>query len=253
MTAVQDFFAVDEKALLHNDLIRMIMDRHLTTPRHLQVELGPSELGHPCTRHLAYALTNDPLPRCNPQWDPLPSIIGVATHAWLADAAVLANTLLGRDRWLAETKVYPADWLSGHADLFDCDTGTVIDWKVPGVNQFGILSREMSPIYRAQAHMYGKGFARAGHEVKTVAVMLLPRGGSLAGAHLWSEPYNEQLADDVLARRQRIVEQLEVFDIHNHPERYEWFEKKAYMCLFCPWFSPKPDGPLQCSGNGITP
>jgi hypothetical protein len=249
MTAVQEFFAVDQGALLRNDLIQIIMQAHNSTPRHLQVELGPSELGHPCTRHLAYALTNDPLPRCNPQWDPLPSIIGVAVHAWLAEAVELANTILQRERWLAETKVYPADWLSGHCDLFDTDTGTVIDWKVPGVNQFGILSRSMSPIYKAQAHMYGKGFALAGYQVKQVAVMLLPRGGTLSGAHLWTEPYNEQLADETLERRQRIVGQLQAFDIHNHPERYEWFQKTPYQCVFCPYFSPKPDGPLQCSGD----
>ena len=249
MTA--EFFAVDEKLQLRSDLIQMIMARHNATPRHLQVELGPSELGHPCTRHMAYALTNDPIERCNPQWDPLPSIIGVATHAWLESAATLANTELGRDRWLTERKVRPADWLSGSCDLFDVDSGTVIDWKVPGTNQFGILSREMSPVYRAQAHLYGKGFTREGFTVNTVAVMLLPRGGALSSAHLWSEPYDEKLADETLKRRQLIVEQLKVFDVKNHPERYEWFERKGYQCMFCPWHSPKPDGPLQCSGNGV--
>src|SRR4029077_5645487 len=106
------------------------------------------------------------------QWDPLPSIIGVATHSWLAEAAELANTTLGRDRWLIETKVYPAPWLSGSADLFDTDTGTVIDWKVPGVNQFGILKTKMNPVYRAQAHLYGKGFQNAGYDVDKVAIML---------------------------------------------------------------------------------
>jgi hypothetical protein len=252
MIVIEDFFAVDEDEALHTELIRLIMARHQSTPRHLQVELGPSELGHPCTRRLAYALTNDPLPRCNPQWDPLPSIIGVATHAWLADAATLANTELGRDRWLVEQKVYPADWISGSCDLFDVDTGTVIDWKVPGVNQFALLSREMSPVYRAQVHLYGRGFERAGHDVSKVAIMLLPRGGTLAKAHLWTEDYDPDLAEETLVRRMRIVEQLKVFDVHTHPERYEWFEKKAYQCVFCPYFSPKPTGPLQCSGEGVT-
>ena len=238
---------------LRNDLIQIITQRHQSTPRHLQAELGPSELGHPCTRHMAYALTNDPLPRCNPQWDPLPSIIGMAIHAWLAEAAILANTVLGRDRWLVETKVHPAEWISGHADLFDTDSGTVIDWKVPGVNQFGILSREMSADLQGPGpHVRAWIPARRPHG-QQVAVMLLPRGGSLSGAHLWSEPYNEKLADEMLARRQRIIEQIKVFDVEHHPERYEWFEKKAYNCLFCPWFSPKPDGPLQCSGEDVAP
>jgi hypothetical protein len=252
VTTVADFFVVNEDAALRNELIQMIMSRHFATPRHQQVELGPSELGHPCSRHLAYALTNDPLPRCNPQWDPLPSIIGVAVHAWLAEAAELANTVLGRERWLAENKVHPADWLSGSSDLFDTDTGTVIDWKVPGVNQFALLSREMSPIYETQVQLYGKGFQLAGHAVEKVAIMLLPRGGTLSKAHLWCQPYNEQIADAAIERRQRIVEQLKIFDVHAHPERYEWFERRPYQCVFCPWFSPNPASPIQCPGAGIT-
>ena len=254
MTAIADFFAISETDVLRNELIDMIVARHMATPRHLQVELGPSEIGHPCTRHLAYALTNpEPVPRCNPQWDPLPSIIGVATHTWLQSAAELANTELGRDRWLAETKVYPADWLHGSCDLFDIDSGTVIDWKLPGVNQFSILRAHMSPVYKVQAHLYGRGFQRMGYEVKTVAIMLLPRGGMLSSAKLWSEPYDEQLALDAMARRQLIAEQLKVFDVHAHPERFEWFRKDGYQCVFCPWFSPRPTGPLQCPGDDINP
>jgi hypothetical protein len=251
VTTVAEFFTVDTGRLLRNELVNLIIARHTSTPRHLQIELGPSELGHPCPRRMAYALSNDPVPRCNPQWDPLPSIIGTATHTWLADAAVLANTELGRDRWLVEQKVYPADWLPGHADLFDTDTGTVIDWKVPGANQFGILKTKMNPVYRAQAHLYGKGFVRAGHTVNTVAIMLLPRGGTLSGAHLWSEPYNEKIADAAMGRRNQILAQLKVFEIHEHPERYEWFAKDGYQCLFCPWFATRPDGPLQCGGDSI--
>jgi hypothetical protein len=247
----ETFFAIDPAEHLRNELIDMIMTRHRATPRHLQVELGPSEIGHPCTRHLAYALTDET--RCNPQWDPLPSIIGVATHTWLHTAAMLANTILQRERWLAETKVYVTDWLSGSCDLFDTDTGTVIDWKVPGDNQFGILRGHMNPVYRIQVHLYGKGFVNLGHDVRTVAIMLLPRGGSLSSSHLWSEPYDPALAERALTRRLMISAAIETFDLKNHPERYEWFEKEGYQCVFCPWFSPKPDGPLQCGGVGVAP
>ena len=80
---------------------------------------------------MAYRLANDPVPTCNPQWDPLPSIIGTATHTWLETAAALANTVLGRDRWLTETKVYPAPWLPGSCDLYDCDTETVSTTRCP--------------------------------------------------------------------------------------------------------------------------
>jgi hypothetical protein len=251
VSTAEQFFAVDTMEALRDDIVAMILARHTSTPRHLQVELGPSEIGHPCSRKLAYSMTNDPVPKCNPQWDPLPSIIGTATHTWLESAAVLANTELGRERWLTETKVHVTERLSGSCDLYDCDTETVIDYKVPGVNQFGLLSRDMSPVYRAQAHLYGKGFVNAGRSVKTVAIMLLPRGGTLAKAKLWSEPYDQGLADETIERWARIGAMVADFDTAQHPDRFLWFEKKGYMCVFCPWFSPKPSGPQQCSGDGI--
>src|SRR3954462_8033450 len=127
---------------LREEIVAMIIDRHRATPRHQQKSLGPSEIGHPCARKLASGILDMPAP--NPQWDPLPSIIGTATHTWLETAADLANANLGRERWLTETKVHPAAWLSGSCDLYDTDSGTVVDYKVPGANQFDLLRREMS-------------------------------------------------------------------------------------------------------------
>lgn len=248
---VGSFFAIDPNVQLRSEILDFIMARYSNTPRHLQKELGPSEIGHPCSRRLAYGITA--VPRSNPQFDPLPSIIGTATHTWLESAAVLANTELGRDRWLTETKVNVADGLSGSCDLYDTDTDTVIDYKVPGVNQFSILKKAMSATYRVQTHLYGKGFANAGRNVKTVAVLLIPRGGTLAGSHMWSEPYDEAIVNEALERRNRVIRQVKQFDVAAHPERYEWFAKSGYQCMFCPNFSPVPNGPLQCSGVDVPP
>lgn len=112
---------------LRDALLDMIRSRDYATPRHRQVELGPSDVSHPCMRKTAFASMREP--ETNPPFDPLASIIGTAMHSWLQSAAELANQILGRERWLTETRVPVTPTLAGSSDLFDTDTGTVIDWK----------------------------------------------------------------------------------------------------------------------------
>lgn len=249
MTEIVEFFtpdAVDTAVELKSAIIDMIKARDQATPRHLQQELGPSEVGHPCMRRLGYGLLQ--VERSNPSWDPLPAIIGTATHKWLESAAQHANMVLGRQRWMVETRVNPASWLSGSCDLYDRDTAAVIDYKVPGVSQFTKYKKDPGELYRTQVHLYGKGFRNAGLPVETVAIMFLPRGGTLAGAHMWSEPYDEAIADAALDRRNQVLTLLHDFNIERQPERFEWLARSGPGCIFCPWWSANPQGPLQCGG-----
>lgn len=255
---------------LRSDLIQMIVDRYRVTPRHQQVELGPSEIGHLCLRRLAYGLTN--AQQSNPYFDPLPSIIGTAAHTWMESAARAANEPLYEEfarecdkepdpetrmfkldtfkrRWLTETKVEIVTGLSGTCDLYDTTTNTVIDWKFPGASRFTAYRKAIPLHYRTQVHLYGKGFVRAGYPVKTVAICLLPRGGSLNSMHLWSEPYDEKLADEAIARREMVIALCNDWDVENNPDRYHWFATSPSDCMFCPQFSPRPVGPLQCKGD----
>jgi hypothetical protein len=189
------------------------------------------------------------VPRCNPQFDPLPSIIGTATHKWLESAAMYANHQLGRQRWLVETRVNVAGGLSGSCDLYDCDTATVIDHKVPGTNRFNMYRKKMNPVYRAQVHLYGRGFENAGLPVKQVAIALLPRGGYLSHLHIWREDYNPALVDRVLKRRETVIQLLDEFQVEQHPDRYQWIPTAPWDCVFCPFFKPDPKTPLQCRGD----
>lgn len=244
--STETFFATDTAGQLKQDIIAMIKARDAAAPRSQQQELGPSEIGHPCMRKLTYGLML--VDRCNPSFDPLPAIIGTATHKWLESAAMHANNTLGRKRWLVEMRVNPAPWLSGSCDLYDSDTATVIDYKVPGSSRMKLYAKNPSELYKTQVHLYGKGFHNAGLPVETVAIMFIPRGGTLASAHLWSEPYNEAIANTALARHNQALILLSDFDIEHNPNRYEWLEKSGPDCMFCPWFAPNPAGPLQCGG-----
>ena len=77
-----DFFNVTTPVEdpIREALVEMVMNRYHATPRHQQIELGPSEIGHPCMRKIAQGTMA--VPRQNPEYDPLPSIVGTAAHTW---------------------------------------------------------------------------------------------------------------------------------------------------------------------------
>jgi hypothetical protein len=241
----QDELDLRAQAIREN-LVGMIHDRNNATPRHLQVELGPSDVSHPCTRKLAYGLLQ--VERCNPEFDILPSLIGTAVHAWLDTAVTHANNQLGRVRYLAETRVSPASWLQGSCDLFDQEEGIICDWKVLGNSSFKRYKKSMNPAYKTQVNLYGLGFENAGHKVNYVSVMMIPRAGLLSGAYLWLEPYDRSVAEAALERRNNALTLIQDLDIKNNPQLFELLEKSGPSCLFCAQFAPNPTSPLQCGG-----
>lgn len=247
-----DFFSVENPVQepLWLDLEAMIKHKYSNTPRHLQVELGPSEVAHPCMRKMAFATMQTP--RCNPEYDPLPSITGTAMHTWLEDAARMANEALGRERWLIETRVTVTAGLSGSSDLFDTDSGTVVDWKNPGQTSFLAQVKQVDETYRGQLHLYGRGFQNAGHVVKEVAIALLPRAGTLSKMHLWHEPYDDDRAQRILDRREATLCMINDLDVDVYPNRYQWIPASPGHCSFCEFWNPNANAsnPFQCKGDG---
>lgn len=230
-----------------DELVNMIRGRYIATPRHQQRELGPSDISHPCMRKMALGIME--APEVNPQFDPLPSIIGTAMHTWLESAADHANMIAGRTRWLTETRLTVAPGLSGSCDLFDLDTETVIDWKVIGSTRFAKYRKDPGPIYRTQVHLYARGFENMGQSVKQVAIAIIPRGATLGSMHVWRADYDPAVADEALKRRDRVLCMLNDLDIENHPERFAWIEKSPHDCIWCPWWRPKPQGHMECEGE----
>lgn len=249
MTELAEFFSetLPVEDPLRADIVAFIRARHAATPRHQQVALGPSEVGHPCMRRMAFGMMNEP--RCNPEYDPLPSIIGTATHTWMESAAQLDNERLGRDRWLIEHRVEVAPGLSGSCDLFDTDTGTVVDYKFPGYTSFTKYLNDPGLVYQNQAHLYGKGFENSGRIVDRVAIAFFPRTGTLSKMHFWSEDYDRARAEAVLAKRYAVMALLDDFKVEIDSSRYDWIPMEPYECVFCNWWSDHPRSPIQCSGR----
>jgi hypothetical protein len=234
---------------LGDELRAVVLDTDRLAPRSQQVHIGPSEVGEPCARKLAYRIMAEP--RTNNDSDPWAAIIGTAVHAWLADAFTAANTRLGRTRWLVERRLTIRDGLTGSCDLFDCDSWTVIDHKIVGTASMRTYKRDgPSTVYRAQAHLYGMGWARLGLPVHEVALAFYPRGGLLSGLYVWSEPYDPAIAQAALDRYDRIVEAAVALDVEHHPQRYRDLPRVAgHRCTYCPWLRPGDDTGHACPGH----
>jgi len=247
----EDFLELDtvDDATLLDDITSMIRNKYENTPRHQQRYMGPSEIGHPCPRHIALRLMDED--GCNVGGDPWPSIVGTACHTWLEQAAQEWNEHLGRERWITERRVSPREGLDGSCDLYDIDTATVLDWKVPGQSRMAHYKRHgPGAVYRAQTHLYGAGFVKSGLPVTSVGIVFMPRAGQLRGAHLWREPYDPAVAQAVFDRVDNVSVLIHDLDVEHHPENYEHIPVvPGEGCDYCPFWSPNPKNSRQCAGT----
>ncbi len=248
---------------LFEDIKELIIRAESERPRSLQRVPGPSEVGHPCERKLAYTINRSRSTVDKPEHngynrnsDPMAAIIGTATHTWLEDAANKDNERLGRVRWVTEQKVVvrqahqEREQLAGTCDLYDFDTKTCIDWKVPGATMYaGYVKNGPSAQYRAQAHMYGQGFINLGFPVENIGIFFISRTGTLRQTHLWREPYDQTVVNGVLNTLNRVEDTMLDLDVVDRPGGFTQFDKTpGDYCRYCPWWSPKPTGPFECAG-----
>lgn len=199
------------------DLTALIEDAIRNAPRTLQTALGPSELGIACDRCLIAALAGQP--HYSDDAAPWLPTIGNAVHEWLEMAVVRHLAATGTDRYIPEGKVAVGTLrgvdITGSSDVLDVHTGTVVDYKVVGTSTLRkVRSAGASLTYRRQAHLYGRGWALAGYDVRSVAVWFLPRNGFRVGdGLLWQEPYDEQVALDALDRANSLAGFIDAFGV----------------------------------------
>lgn len=226
---------------LQAELLGVVENAIANHPRSLQQEIGPSEIGHPCARRIAYKLAGAPevnTTRLTP-WKPT---IGTALHSWLDETFSRANETrpdynTTGGRYWCEIRVNVGEILGrpieGNSDLYV--DGTVVDFKITGDQMLrGYKKNGPGPQYRVQGHLYGRGQQRAGRPVHTVAVWFLPRNQELRQNYFWSEPYDEQIALNALTRAEgiaKLTRQLGTAAAALLPAT------EAY-CAGCPFFRP---------------
>lgn len=218
-----------ESAALRLKIIKMVTDAGNGAARSLQKAIGPSEIGHPCTRQVAFKVAGVPK---NPNWlDPMPSILGTAFHAWMEEN-------LPRSEWIPEQKVYVTQTLTGHSDAYHIPTRTVVDWKLLGNTAHRDYSGGyMSTQYRVQAHSYGMGFVNAGYPVDRVAVAIFGRSKTLQDLYVWSERWDPAIAQRAVDRLQIVRNYVAATGAseHNRAPLLAIEPTSGDTCYFCPY------------------
>lgn len=235
---------------LRHEMRQLIVDGASQQTRTLQKRIGPSEVGGGCDKQIALKLYG--APKVNTGGDPLPSIVGTGAHAELEKFVQRANVALGRTRWLPEFPVTVRPGLSGTSDLIDLDERRIWDWKLPSTSRLGHYRRHgPSRVYRVQAHLYGRGARNAGIDIEHVGIIFLPRGGMLADAQEWTEPYDDSLVESALARLDDLQAVADTID--TDPSLLDALAVDADDCFFCSFRSATPTSPLQCAGANPKP
>lgn len=218
--------------------------------RSTQSHLGPSEIGTPCDRRIAMSLMR--VPPCNPGGDNWASFAGIQIHAGLADMLVWSSGNTGRYA-VEQSLTLPSPHVpKGTTDLIDRILLMVGDHKNMGSSSLSRLRREgPSQTHRVQLHTYGYGAELAGERIEHVAIIAWPReAASLKGLHVWTEPYDRQVALDALARVDRIADEVrENLGWHDPPHVAKEFPV-ADDCRFCPFHMPGATSLERgCNGN----
>lgn len=223
-------------AVAKQQFIDMFMWKENESPRSKQLDIGPSEMGHPCERHIAYRLTATPA--VNLGFDPWPAVVGTAVHAWVEQAVNEYQKASRQEDFLTETTLDISGVATGHADLYWKSQKTVVDWKTAGPDVMKKVRANGPPDgYVVQAQIYGLGFEQAGWPVDRVALAFLPRAGWLRDMYVWSAPYARDIAEAALARVLAIGQKILDLNIFTNFHRFEQVPASpGDHCGFCPWF-----------------
>jgi hypothetical protein len=230
----------EQSAQLAQLLGSFIVNAANHSPRSLQTAIGPSEIGDPCERKLSYKLLG--WPTAAGERDPIAPVIGTGFHAWMEEQFTARNSA---GRYKIEEKVTVRDSpietarIRGSSDLYDRTTRTNYDWKLVGVSSLDKYRRSgPGDQYRIQAHLYGLGQENAGEQPARVAIVFVGRYHELR-IHVWSEPYDRQVALDALDRLDRIRQRVLDLDPEANPANWAQIATDEHAkCRFCDWLLP---------------
>ena len=258
MTATVPMTAEQIGTAVVNELRTIIEHDINNDPRTLQTALGPSEVGCACDRCLIHMLAGNKGREIGTPWLPA---LGRAVHESY-ELAVTRHMLhqldtgvcdVG-DHWITEGRVNVGDvngaaiW--GNSDVFHVPSGTVVDYKIVGTTTLKKIRADLSGVsltYKRQAHMYGRGWQRAGYTVRAVAVWFVPRNGfTLSQGRVWSAAYDEQVAVAALDRATRFKQWINAFGVEQVLAAAGPHTDDEFSCKKYPDYQPvtRPAGPV---------
>ena len=221
---------------IKDDLINIVRWAQNNSHRSKQVELGCSEVGHPCTRRLGYKIAG--IPEVNTWTDPWPAVVGTSIHAWMEQAVNDYQQVHGVKQWLTELEVLPNPLVMGHTDLFDLDRHTVLDWKFPSPDNLKKMRQDGPSLqYMTQVQLYGLGHVNAGRQVERVGIVALGRQGWLKDMYVHTVLFDESFARQAIQRIYDLGDRLIALDVLNDPKGWKEIDSKPdRLCTYCPWF-----------------
>jgi hypothetical protein len=233
---------------LAQQLRELITQAGIWTPRGKQIAIGPSEIGHECSRRLAYKLLDweKPNESGSSSWA---AQVGTAIHAYLAE---VFGKLEGYE---VEQRVQIRANLSGTIDLFDSIRGIVLDWKTVGFNQLKERRSSGATIQQqVQIQLYGYGKAQMGATVNKVGLVYLPTSGGLDDMHVELFDYDESVAIKALSRIDDLYTLLSTVDVEANPQMLTVIPAAPTRnCNWCPYFLPfSTDLSKGCNGDTIS-
>lgn len=235
---------------LRDEFYGIVREYDASAARSRQTSIGISEIGHPCPRRIAYKLSGFPEPKDSS--DPWLTIIGTATHTWLADAFQHRNAQLGWERYLVERRVLLRDGLPGNTDVYDRERCLVVDHKIVGksaMDKYRIHGPGMQ--YEVQGQGYGAAWAAEGFEVKKVAIAFYPRFTFLDESfYIWSDDFDRSYVDKALNRLDTIQAVVRKLNPARDPEQFMRIPRTPERnCMYCPFWKPGKDTGATCPGN----
>ena len=230
---------------LGQQLRELIVQAGTWSPRSKQVVIGPSEMGHECTRRLAYKLLD---------WDK-PNDSG--SSSWAAQVGISIHNYLAQcfekiEGYEVEQRVNIRGNLSGTVDLYDSVRGIVLDWKTVGFNQLKERRSDgATHQQKVQIQLYGYGKAQAGATVNKVGLVYLPTSGALDDLHVELFDYDESVALKALSRIDDLYTLLSTVDVEANPLMWDVIPAQASrLCNWCPYFMPySKDSSKGCAGD----
>lgn len=208
--------------------------------RSVQRHIGPSEIGTPCDRQLAYKLQGaSPL---QPGGGSLAAIAGTGVHGWIANR--IETLYDGTSRYLVETRGEYRG-VKGTIDLFDRLTHRVVDWKTKedaaAIRRIRREPDPWTPSWIVQTAIYGAAMEAAGEPVEEVAIVLVPRSGKIDDIFALVRPFDRGIADAAIDRMLALAETApEDATVHT-----------SGLCYSCPFYRNARLGidlPTGCPG-----
>lgn len=191
----------------------------MPSERDAQLRIGPSDMGDPCNRCLAFKLAGSPIP----DRETLFAWNGTSMHLHLEDRidnlqqrqAVTQAIAFAKqffDGALTEVKVFVCEIpgygaVHGHIDLLT--KNLIVDWKSISMKKLAKWQAELAKKkipaglqkYIAQLTMYIGAARRLGYDIETGVLAFLPRDATTPDDY-WTFPvrYSEQNEQQIIAR-----------------------------------------------------